>query len=360
MENIHIERQDGIRELMARDDIRALVISEPAALLYLTGEKIDAGERLTVFVISENGSFWIKNELFVLSDNESVPVYTYPDGGDGVRFLGNHLPEGKIGIDKNWQAGFLLALLNEFPELSFVNGSPCVDSLRMIKDREEIEKMRASSRLNDEMMRRLVHFLKPGVTEKECADALRSWYKEGGAEDVSFPPIVSFGEHGADPHHMPDDTALQRNTVVLIDIGCVKDGYCSDMTRTVFFGSVAEKERKVHELVKKANEAAEAAVKPGVPLSLIDKTARDVITEGGYGPFFTHRLGHFIGLTDHEAGEVSATSPLIARPGMIFSIEPGIYLPGEFGVRVEDLVLVTEDGAEILNHVTHNPEIQDI
>ena len=136
---------------------------------------------------------------------------------------------------------------------------------------------------------------------------------------------------------------------MLFDMGCVKSRYCSDMTRTWFCGQPTEKQAAVHDLVRRANEAAEALIKPGVRLCELDAAARDLITEAGYGAYFNHRLGHFIGQTDHEKGDVSSANTTVARPGMIFSIEPGVYLPGEFGVRVEDLVLVTETGCEVLN-----------
>jgi Xaa-Pro dipeptidase len=136
----------------------------------------------------------------------------------------------------------------------------------------------------------------------------------------------------------------------LIDVGCKKDSYCADMTRTFFYQSVSEKQREVYELVKKANEAAESMIKPGVRFCDIDKTARDIISKAGYGEKFTHRLGHSIGIEVHEYGDVSSINETKVKPGMIFSIEPGIYLEGEFGVRIEDLVLVTEDGVQLLNH----------
>ena len=150
-----------------------------------------------------------------------------------------------------------------------------------------------------------------------------------------------------------DGTVLKEGDCVLFDMGCVKDRYCSDMTRTWFCGQPTEKQVAVHDLVRRANEAAEALIKPGVRLCDLDAAARDLIAEAGYGEYFNHRLGHFIGQTDHEKGDVSSANTAVAKPGMIFSIEPGIYLPGEFGVRVEDLVLVTEDGCEVLNHYPH-------
>ena len=175
-------------------------------------------------------------------------------------------------------------------------------------------------------------------------------YRAHGCEGPSFTTIVSFGANAADPHHEPDDTVLKPGDCVLFDMGCIKDRYCSDMTRTWFCGQPTEKQAAVHDLVRRANEAAEALIKPGVRLCDLDAAARSLITAAGYGEYFNHRLGHFIGQTDHEKGDVSSANTAVAKPGMIFSIEPGIYLPGEFGVRIEDLVLVTETGCEVLNH----------
>lgn len=149
---------------------------------------------------------------------------------------------------------------------------------------------------------------------------------------------------------MNDESVVKAGDSIILDIGGTKNGYCSDMTRTFFYQSVSDKSRDVYETVLEANKRAIAAVKPGVPFSQIDAAARDYITEKGYGEFFTHRTGHFIGIECHEAGDVSAANHQLVEPGMIFSIEPGIYLAGEVGVRIEDLVVATTTGCELLNH----------
>ena len=148
---------------------------------------------------------------------------------------------------------------------------------------------------------------------------------------------------------MPDGTVLKAGDVVLFDVGCRQEEYCSDMTRTFFWGEPTPKQREVYELVRRANEAGRAAVRPGARFCDIDKAARDVIAQAGYGEYFTHRLGHQIGLDVHEPGDVSSVHDEEVQVGMCFSIEPGIYLPGEFGVRIEDLVCVTEDGCRVMN-----------
>ena len=178
------------------------------------------------------------------------------------------------------------------------------------------------------------------------------------ATGYSFPPIVSFGINSTDPHHMPDNTALKEGDLVLFDVGCVVEDYCSDMTRTYFYKKEpTADQRRVYELVLKANTEAEAMLKPGIVIADIDKKARDIITDGGFGKFFTHRLGHFIGLQDHEFGDVSQANHNLTEPGNIFSIEPGIYDPATAGVRIEDLVLITEDGYENLNALPKELEV---
>lgn len=357
MDDLHTARMMRVVDNMKRDGISQLIVSEPAALKYLTGESIDQGERLTVLILGAAHTWWVKNDLFPLQD-DSLPVLTFQDGDDGMQMVADVLEEGPVGIDKTWPSHFLLELMAKKPHLQYVNGSAAVDDARAIKDQEEIRRMREASAVNDRAMTALISWLHEGVTENEAARWLRDFYRKEGCEDVSFPPIIAFGAHGADPHHTTDDTPFSKDLPVLIDIGCKKNGYCSDMTRTYYFSSDEEMET-VHNTVRQACEAAEAAVKPGVPLSELDRIARGIIEKAGYGDNFTHRLGHFIGQTDHEAGDVSFHSPIIAKPGMIFSIEPGIYLPNRFGVRIEDLVLVTEEGAEILNRVPHGWKIDN-
>ncbi len=161
--------------------------------------------------------------------------------------------------------------------------------------------------------------------------------------------MVCFGPNGADPHHGPNETRIKVGDSVVMDIFIPIQRYWCDMTRTVFFGAVSEEGRRVYETVRAANEAAEAMIRPGIPMRDIDAAARKVITDAGYGPYFTHRLGHGCGLECHEPPDNSSACEVLARPGMVFSVEPGIYLPGKLGVRIEDLVLVTETGCEVLN-----------
>ena len=207
-----------------------------------------------------------------------------------------------------------------------------------------------ASEANDRVMAKLIPHLNKPHTELELDAIIRRLYAEEGCEDVSFPPIASFAENAADPHHGPDGTAGRRGDCVVIDIGGLKNDYCSDMTRTVFLGEVSERQREIYEVVREANLRGIAAAKPGNRMCDVDLAARNYIEEKGFGKYFTHRTGHSIGLEDHEAGDVSSVNTDIIRPGQCFSVEPGIYIAEEgIGVRIEDLVLITETGCRVLN-----------
>ena len=229
-------------------------------------------------------------------------------------------------------------------------GSECVDRVRMIKDEKEQQLMIEASKINDLVVDEVINICAKGnLTEEEVSKQLEGIYQKHGCVGNSFEPIVAYGKNGADNHHSGDDSRLKAGDSIVIDIGGLYKGYCSDMTRTVFYKEVSPKQKTVYELVLKAQKAAEAMIKPGVRLCDIDKCARDIIAEGGYTVEFNHRLGHFIGRDVHEWCDVSQNFDLEVQEGMTFSIEPGVYLQGEFGVRIEDLVLVTKDGCKVLN-----------
>ena len=260
--------------------------------------------------------------------------------------------KGTLGIDKTWPARFLIPLQERCPELKTVWGSDCIDDVRAVKTPEEIQIMKEASVINDRVMERAANFIKEGMTEKEVADFIDAEYLKEGASGVSFDTIVCFGPNAADQHHEPSATRkLAAGECILIDMGCIWKGYCSDMTRTFYCKSADDEQTAIHDLVRTAVEKAEAVIKPSVRFCDIDAQARDLIDEAGYGDYWRIRLGHFIGQEDHEYGDVSPINKNEAKPGMIFSIEPGIYIEGKYGVRIEDLVLVTEDGHELLNAV---------
>lgn len=351
------KRLKAVLREMKKRGLEQFILTDPHAIDYLTGVQIEPGERLFALLLRRDGQhrFFI-NRLFPMPVTD-IPISSFDDTNDSIRMLSCHLFLSKpLGIDKSWPAGFLLALMDKNPfiggQASYQNASICIDIVRAVKERREQRLMIKASLLNDKVMELAHQYLADGEqpSELELAAWIGQRYKDLGASGNSFTPIVAFGDHGSDPHHENSDRRYQKGDRVLLDIGCILNGYCSDMTRTVFTKEPSEKEREIYKLVLKANLAAQARVRPGVRLAEIDAAARDVIDQAGYGANFTHRLGHFIGREVHEYGDVSASSDWVAEAGMIFSIEPGIYIEGGIGVRIEDLVLVTEDGCQSLNH----------
>ncbi len=340
-----------LKEMMDRG-MDHLIISDPSSIEYLIDYANQPGERMYVLLLSSDGKHTLfLNELFYLDQKLDIDIVWYKDTDDYISLLANYLDSTNcVGIDKTWPAKFLMPLMPKVDECFFELGSICVDYVRMIKDQNEIDLMKEASRLNDCAIDQVIELCSQGdLSEIEVTEQVTSILKSVGCSSFSFPAIIAYGKNGADGHHEGDGTQLKPGDSIVIDMGGIYKGYCSDMTRTVFYKTVSEKQREVYNLVKAANEAAEAMIKPGVKLSDIDKTARDIISKAGYGKNFNHRLGHFIGRDVHEYGDVSANFDLEVEAGMIFSIEPGIYIQGEFGVRIEDLVLVTQDGCEVLN-----------
>ena len=344
------KRLDKLRASIRNDGLDALIVANPMSIFYLTGANIQPFERMWLLLVKADGEdVLFANKLFVFEDTGLNTVW-HSDNDDAPSILCSYLKDvRKLGVERDLTAKYLVPVMDAAAGIS-VSVSSAVDDLRIIKDEEELERMRVSSRLNDEVLEYAFSKVREGMTEKELAAVVAEGFELKGASGLSFGTIVAFGENASDPHHVNSNTKLKRGDCVLIDMGCVWKSYCSDMTRTRFFGEVTEERRKIYEIVKEANEKAKAMIRPGVRFCDIDATARNIISDAGYGEYFTHRLGHGIGLTEHEPEDVGPVNEHEVRPGMVFSIEPGIYLPGNFGVRIEDLVIVTEDGCECLNN----------
>ena len=356
---MHVERANRILKALDRLDARQMLITDPMSILYLTDIYVQPFERFFGLLLRSDGNHILfLNRLFFVPQDVGIEKVWYSDTDPVEDIVARYLDHSSpLAVDKDLTARHLLPLMEKKAAAAFINGSPAVDYTRGIKDAEEQKKMIAASEINDAAMAQFKTLIHDGVTEAEAAGKMLEIYRSLGAEGFSFSPLVAFGANAADPHHEPDDTVVKPGDCVLFDVGCIKDGYCSDMTRTFYFKEVSEHCKEIYHIVRRANEAAEALIRPGVRLCDIDAAARDLITKEGYGPQFNHRLGHFIGLKEHEYGDVSSGFDWPVQPGMIFSIEPGIYLTGDTGVRIEDLVLVTEDGVKILNRYPHELEI---
>ena len=345
---------EPISRLVSRlneQNIDAALVSDPNAICYFTGTRFSPGERLLALVVKQDGSFRLFiNQLFPYAG--SVPTCWYSDAQDGVSILSEDL-QGTVAVDKSFPARFLLRLQEIKPELKLVLGT-VIDEVKAIKTAAEQEKMLRASQVNDTVMAQVAKRIAVGKSEAALRDEIDEIFRQV-SQGNSFETIVAYGDHAADPHGVPGERTLKAGEAVVVDMGCMVDGYCSDMTRTFFVGENTEKE--LYEIVRRANLAGIAAVKPGIPFKEIDLAARKVIEEAGYGAYFIHRLGHGIGMEVHEPFDVSATDETLVREGMCFSIEPGIYIPGRVGIRIEDLVCVTKDGCRVLNSYPKDKEV---
>lgn len=350
-------RINKVLEIMKEKNIEQILVSSTSSLFYLTGEVIHPGERMVSLYLNVNGKHkFVINKLFVVKESLDLDYLWYDDVENPVDVLSEVIEKDKaLGVDKDWKAHFLIGLMNNNAAKSYFNASPIIDELRMVKDAVEKDLMREASKINDEVMAEIKEVLSEDKTEKEIAGILAQKYEEKGTMGCSFPPIVAYGGNAADPHCTPGNNRVKVGDCIVIDTGCRNKNYCSDMTRTFFYKEVSDKHREVYETVLEANKRAIKIVRAGVKFSDVDKAARDYIASKGYGEFFTHRTGHCIGIEVHDFGNVSSVNDEVLKAGMIFSIEPGIYLKDDIGVRIEDLVMVTEEGCEVLN--SYNKEL---
>lgn len=345
-------RQQRVFDTMHKRNMDQLIVSDPLCIYYLTGHYIDPDERFLCLLFNKDGMKLFVNKLFEVHD-DSISIIEFDDYDNATGILNEYMDGNGLYVDKMFPAKFLVPILHYNRDIH-VEVSDIIDELRMIKDEDEINRMREASRLNDIAMMKMFDYIHEGMSEKDLERHLLDTYIELGAQGFSFDPIVSFGKNTSDTHHTPDDTRLKKGDCIMLDMGCKHNMYCSDMTRMFFFGYEPDEDQKrIYNIVRKAYETGEKMCKPGIKLSEIDLAVRKVIEGEGYGDCFKHRTGHMIGLETHDFGEVSKISDIIATPGMIFSIEPTIMLD-EYTIHFENLVMITEDGHEVLNKVTYD------
>ena len=343
------QRVARVRAEMQAHGLTQMIISDSKSIWYLTGASVEPYERLMALYLPVQGEPVIfLNKLFFVPQAPCREVW-HTDSDKPVEQIAEVVDKTKtLGIDKEWPAKFLIPLMELCPGMPVVLASDCVDACRAVKDAEEQMLMKEASRINDETILKARDYVKPGMTEKQVAEYIDNEYKKAGCESVAFTTIVSFGANAADPHHEPDDTVLEKGECVLIDMGCCKNRYCSDMTRTVALGNVTDEMKHVYNVVLEAQQKALDAMGPGKLCCDMDKVARDHIEAAGYGEYFGHSLGHATGLMIHEAPGCSWVNKTELKPGMSMTVEPGIYLPGKFGVRIEDLVIIEQSGVSNL------------
>jgi Xaa-Pro dipeptidase len=345
-----------LRRKMAEAGIDRLILNNPSNLYYLTGIWPWPMERFFVLILGQRDAKLVVNKLIPVEfpgnkGIEDIETLFHADWDDWPGAVAMHLGDNEtVGLDRTVGIDTAFELFGRKPKTRFVDGTRPMDDLRLIKEPEEIELMRASSKINDAIIKGLIESISPELTELQLGRRFVELANSLGSDPVSAGGGISYGLNSADPHHSQDNSRLQPGENILMDIGVPYQRYHSDMTRTVFYKEPKGRQRKMYGAVLKAQLAAIESIKPGTPFKEIDAAARKVIEAEGFGEYFIHRVGHCIGLDIHEPPYVAGNNPRPLAPGMIFSVEPGIYIPGEGAVRIEDLVVVTETGAEVLNH----------
>jgi Xaa-Pro dipeptidase len=360
---------DKLNASLNDSGLDAVILNPGPTLSHLTGLRFHLMERPVVLLFAKDQDPAIVLPELELQKVASLPyklqVFAYPENPAewdsafrrAVQALS--LDGKRIGVEPRQ-----LRLL-EFrhvkagaPEADYPDASDVLSALRLRKDHAEVEAMRRAVKIAQNALEATIPLIKIGMTEKELsAELVMQLLKQGSEPEMPFAPIVSGGPNGSNPHASPSDRKLQAGDLLVVDWGATYDGYISDLTRTFAVGEVDDEYKKIHKIVQEANAAGRAAAKPGIPCANVDKAARDVIEKAGYGVYFTHRTGHGIGMEGHEEPYMRGDNMLLLEPGMAFTVEPGIYLPNRNGVRIEDNVVITDNGADVLSDMTREMRV---
>lgn len=362
-------RLDKLTASLRSSGLSAVALNPGPTLTYLTGVAFHLMERPVVFLVAAD-----QDPVLILPELEllKVDLFSYkinafsygenPSEWENVfrkatQSLG--LDGKRIGVEPRQMR------LLEFshvkagaPEADYPDASDVLASLRLRKDKAEVDAMRKAVHIAQDALKATIPLIKTGMTEREVASELMmQLFRHGSEPELPFAPIVSSGPNSANPHASPSERKLQTGDLLVLDWGAAYGGYISDLTRTFAVGEVDAEYSKIHKIVQDANAAGRAAAGPGVPCSNVDKAARDVIESAGYGKYFTHRTGHGIGMEAHEDPYMRSDNMQILEPGMAFTVEPGIYLPNRNGVRIEDNVVITETGADVLSDLPREIQV---
>ena len=349
-------RLERIRRMMAERSIALLAVAPGDDLKYMTGFSPVADERPCYLFVSDRAGLFLVPELNADQSERHIrqPFVTYRDAQGPAKALRaareQFTTPRAIAVGDTMRADALLLLQSIWPDASFTPGASVLAAVRMRKSAEEVEALRKAARTADASVEAAYAATRPGVSEEHVALAAGDGFRRAGANEV-MATIVGSGPNSAFPHHHTSGRTLASGEPVLYDLGSRVDGYHSDITRMAFLGRPAARYLEIHRIVDDAVRAALEVIRPGTPIKEIDLAARSVIERAGFGEHFTHRTGHGIGLSGHELPSVTQTNDMALEPGMTFSVEPGIYLPGKFGVRLEEIVVVTDRGADVLSRL---------
>ena len=356
-----LARLNNLTASMRTSKLDAVILNPGPTLTYLTGVHFHLMERPVVLFVAPG-----QDPVLVLPELELPKMELFPYKVQAVAY-GENPSEWENAFRKAAQALGLdgkrigveprqLRLL-EFshvkagaPESEFPDASNVLSMLRLKKDKAEVDSMRRAVKIAQDALEATIPLIKIGMTERELSSELvMQLLKNGSDSEFPFAPIVSAGPNSANPHASPTERKLQAGDLLVVDWGAAYEGYISDLTRTFSVGEVEDEYQRIHKIVQESNAAGRAAGKPGVPCADVDKAAREVIEKAGYGKFFTHRTGHGIGMEGHEDPYMRGDNMQLLEPGMAYTVEPGIYLTGRNGVRIEDNIVITETGADCLS-----------
>ncbi len=354
------DRLTRLQAAMAAQGVDLAAIAPTANMRYLLGFAPHADERLSLLLVTPQAV-----ELVIPTLNaDEVEQHTgyqplrWSDAEGPAVALNTALEKlarptrPRLAVDDTMRADILLTLQRVIQPGESIPAGGLLGELRLRKTAEELERLRAAARMADAAVRAGVAACRPGITERAVAAEIERSFRESGAEQIDF-LLVASGPNSAFPHHATGGRVLEAGDVVLLDVGGTLDGYKSDITRIVSLGGPAEEVRRAYAALRQANEQGQAAIKPGLTAAEVDGITRASLAQAGYGEAFIHRTGHGLGLEIHEPPSISANDETVLQPGMVFSVEPGVYFPGRFGLRLEDIVAVTDSGCERLTGLDH-------
>jgi len=361
--NVFNMRLMRFRELMAREELDTFLVAVPENRYYLSGyeaEDLQLTESSGYLLVGEAKQYLLTDFRYQEEAAAEAPDFklvVYREGMDKeLPDLFTSLKTKRVGIEEHFlthqrfrQVREALKEVNPGGEVVPTEG--LAEELRIVKEPGEVERIREAVSLSEKVLQTVWEALEPGMREKEVAWEVERLTREAGAQAVSFPPIVASGPNAALPHAVPTDRVIQRGDAVILDMGCRLNLYCSDMTRTWMADPPPERLKEIYRIVRDAQQAAREAAKPGMETTELDAVARDFIKKAGYEDHFGHGLGHGVGLAVHEKPGVRKFHPTVIQENMVITIEPGIYLPGYGGVRLENMARITTDGCEILNRL---------
>ncbi len=355
---------DKLVKILQDKNMDAILIAPSEEMEFIMGHNTHLCERFQALIIKKDGTYFYICNLLTFDEIQAVlgpdiKVYGWFDGDvftDTVKiaFEENDLIGKTIGVNST-ERGIIVLQIMEAMDVKFVNGKPLLEEMRMIKDEDELNNLRMAAQITDESYEELLKYIKPGIKEADIARKMNEIFKEKGA-DEGFTMVCS-GPNSSYPHYSSDQRVIQEKDIIVLDWGCKYNDMCADMSRTVFVGDITDEERRAYEIVLKSQETGEKAAVKGAYIPDVDKAARDVIKDAGYEKYFFTRLGHGIGYSIHEAPDIKASNKRYLEEGMVFSIEPGIYIAGKFGMRIENIVAVTKNGNEVLNKASKEIKI---